>query len=199
VSSVAGGAGLRMGPASGPGRGCVPARPPIIARGEWGARSPRRAPTLGSVELIVVHHTAVGERHPLGGAPLAREIQALHMGANGWDDLGYNLLVDRLGRVYEGRAGGPERAVVGAHAQGVNRRSTGIAVIGDFSAQPPPERALKALVRLVAWKLAVHALPATDETIVAHRELGETECPGSALAARLPDLRRRAAELTPGR
>ena len=184
----------RTGSAAGGSLACGPVRPRIVARAEWGARAPRAEPRLGRVELIVLHHTTDGHRRPPSGASgVLREIQALHMDANGWADLGYNLLVDRQGRVYEGRAGGPHRAVVGAHARGANARSTGIAVIGDFSRQPPPEAALAALVRLLAWKLSVHGLSARGDTIVGHREVGETQCPGSALDGRLPELRRRVA------
>jgi hypothetical protein len=134
----------------------------------------------------------LGHRHASSeGAAIVREIQALHMEGNGWDDLGYNLLVGPGGCVYEGRAGGPGRGVVGAHARGFNARSCGIAVIGDFSHRAPRDAALEALAGLLAWKLSLHGLPACAETIVGHRAIEETRCPGSAFLGRLPELRQR--------
>jgi hypothetical protein len=147
----------------------------IVPRSAWlaGGPAPRRAPTFGRVECAVVHHTAMA-----GGITA---VHALHQIERGWDDIGYNLLVDGAGRVYEGRAGGVERAVVGAHALGWNRRSTGIALLGDHSAEPATPAALDALFTLLDWKLGLHGLTAGAETVCLHGDLAATACPGAAL------------------
>ncbi len=75
------------------------------------------------------------------------------MKGNGWNDIGYNALVDRFGTVYEGRYGGIDRNVVGAHAKGFNTGSFGVAVMGDFRSVEPPPAAVDALVQTLAWRL----------------------------------------------
>ena len=83
-----------------------------------------------------------------------------HRNSNGWNDVGYNFLVDRYGTIYEGRAGGIGNPVVGAQAQGMNAETTGIANLGTFTgaAYQTPE-ALDAMARLIRWKLPLHGAP----------------------------------------
>ena len=97
--------------------------PKIILRKTWGAneRIRRDDPDYAStLATAVVHHTAGASPRPAQSAAIVRGIQAYHVLGNGWDDIGYNFLVDRFGQVFEGRYGGIERNVIGAHAQGFN-------------------------------------------------------------------------------
>ena len=88
------------------------------------------------------------------------------MKGNGWNDIGYNFLVDRFGQVYEGRYGGIERNVIGAHAQGFNTGSVGVSVLGEYSSLAVSAQARDALERLLAWRLDLaHVDPASDADV----------------------------------
>src|SRR3712207_1240340 len=138
-----------------------------------------------------------------------------HRNSNGWNDMGYNFLVDKFGRLWEGRAGGVDKAVVGAHTAGMNTQSFAVSNIGDHSALPAGEPALEAMSRLIRWKLPLHGQPttgtvtvvsnggggshyaageeATLERVSGHRDANSTACPGQALYDQLPSLRERVA------
>ncbi|MGH3029467.1 MAG: N-acetylmuramoyl-L-alanine amidase, partial [Gaiellaceae bacterium] len=102
-------------------------QPGMVRRSEWRADESivRGKPAYAvRVRLSVVHHTAGTNSYTPGeAAAIVRGIQRYHVKGNGWDDIGYNFLVDKYGRIYEGRAGGISRNVVGAHAQGFNTGS----------------------------------------------------------------------------
>src|SRR4029077_17483033 len=140
-------------------------------------------------------------------------IFAFHTYVNGWDDIGYNFAIDAFGRIFEARAGGIDEPVTGAQAGGYNYASTGIAVLGSFQSAHIPRAAHASLVRLLAWKLALHGVPAHARTtvkvnaagavwsrypanaavplptIAGHRDADSTDCPGDALYAELPAIR----------
>jgi hypothetical protein len=158
-----------------------------------------------------VHHTAGANDYSRAEAPaVVRAIQLYHVRGNGWNDIGYNFLVDRFGTIYEGRFGGIERNVVGAHALGFNNGSVGVALLGTYGSAAPSRAAQNALARLLAWRLDLaHVDPTAVTTVVSggseryptgvpvllrsvsgHRDTGYTECPGDLLYARLDDIAR---------
>ena len=100
-----------------------PARRPS-SRVQAGARTRRSAarPAFAqSLQFAVVHHTAGANGYTAAqSAAIVRAIQIYHVKGNGWNDIGYNFLVDKYGQVFEGRYGGVERNVIGAHAEGFN-------------------------------------------------------------------------------
>src|SRR5207237_1468241 len=108
------------------------------------------------LKLAIVHHTAETNSYtPAQAAAIVRGIEVYHVKANGWNDIGYNFLVDRYGTVYEGRGGGIDRNVIGAHSLGFNTGTVGVALIGNFSAATPLAAMQNALVSLLAWRLDV--------------------------------------------
>ena len=120
---------------------------------------------------------------------IIRGIYAYHTQSRGWSDIGYNFLVDRFGRIWEGRYGGVDRPVVGAHTLGYNDDSFAMSAIGNFDIAQPPAAMLDAYGRLFAWKLSparrqrrLHARSGSTkrylQAINGHRDVGQTACPG---------------------
>jgi hypothetical protein len=144
---------------------------------------------------------------------MVRSICLFHKYGNGWNDIGYNFVVDRYGQIFEARAGGIDEPIVGAQAGGYNVYSTGVAVLGSFAGAAPSRAAFDALGRLLAWKLALHGIAVPGKVTVevtstgapysryragsrvrldrisGHRDADTTACPGSVLYGRLPRLR----------
>jgi len=155
------------------GHGLMPAtamRPAIITRAGWGANeSLRRGPPeyAPALKMVFVHHTDTASVYPCSdSARIVRGIYAYHVLANGWNDIGYNFLIDRCGRVFEGRYGGITRPVVGAHARGFNTGSSGIAMIGTFTSTPPTRAARRSLRELIAWRLDLAHVDPTSKVLM---------------------------------
>ena len=182
------------------------AKPYIFSRAQWGANERMReqsAPSYGTVRTGFVHHTVNANNYTAAQVPaLLRGIYAYHTQSRGWRDIGYNYLVDRFGRIWEGRWGGVDRAVVGAHTLGYNEVSFAMSAIGNFDIARPPKEVLNAYARLFAWKLSMYNIPANTtriavkgrylQAINGHRDVGQTACPGRYLYAQLPYIRSQA-------
>ena len=106
-----------------------------------------------------MHHTVNANDYTEAQVPgIIRSIYAYHVQSRGWSDIGYNFLVDRFGRIWEGRYGGVDKPVVGAHTLGYNEYSFAMSAIGNFDVVQPPEAMLQAYGALFAWKLALHGV-----------------------------------------
>ncbi|MFI6658298.1 N-acetylmuramoyl-L-alanine amidase [Streptomyces sp. NPDC050523] len=193
--------------------------PPITSRAGWGADesiSPDPSEYNADVKAVFVHHTDGSNDYSCAdSASIVRGIYAYHVQVNGWNDIGYNFLVDKCGTIFEGRKGGTDLPVLGAHTYGWNRESAGIAVLGDFTSTGATDAALASVARIAAWKLGQYgADPSstvkltagaaqtnyfgtaftagsqyTFNRISAHRDGYNTQCPGSSLYAQLPTVR----------
>ncbi|MDT0406795.1 MULTISPECIES: peptidoglycan recognition protein family protein [Streptomyces] len=192
-------------------------RPAIVTRRGWGADESLRETRFvytSKVKAAFVHHTASGNNYTCAQAPsLIRGFYRYHVSSLGWRDIGYNFLVDKCGRIYEGRAGGVAKAVKGAHTLGFNTNSTGIAVIGSYGSKKPSASAVKAVARLTAWKLGLYGMNPRGKTyltsgggnlyrkgkkvrlnvISGHRDGFNTSCPGGKLYKKLGTARTTAA------
>jgi hypothetical protein len=194
-------------------------QPQIFTRADWGADEslrlgacPSGPENAGAIKVAFVHHTVTGNGYTPADVPaIIRSIYAFHVQSEGWCDVGYNFLVDQFGRVFEGRYGGIDQAVLGAHTGGFNTGSFGVAMIGTFDTVTPPQAMTDALSRLLAWKLSLAYLnPESQETLTSaafdqnrfapgtavrfnvisgHRDADLTACPGNAGYAVLPFVR----------
>ncbi|MDN0200946.1 peptidoglycan recognition protein [Streptomyces sp. S.PNR 29] len=192
-------------------------RPRIVTRRGWGANETLREKKFAytkKVKAAFVHHTASGGTYGCSQAPsLIRGIYRYHVRSMGWRDIGYNFVVDKCGKIYEGRAGGVAKPVLGAHTRGFNSHSMGIAVLGSYDARKPSSAAVKAVARLSAWKLGLYGVNPRGKTylksgggnlyrkgrkarlnvISGHRDGFATSCPGGQLYRKLGAARSTAA------
>ena len=197
-----------------PSDGTVPP-PALLSRRDWGAEESwrnGRPAYVDTIEQVHVHHTANSNTYRREDVPaLIRGMYAYHTQSLGWSDIAYNFLVDKFGRIWVGRAGGPGRPVRGAHTLGFNATSTGIAAIGNFDLVEPGRAVLGAIARIAAWKLHPYERDPEGRTSVTsegsdkfrrgrrvtlpvidgHRDTNDTACPGQHLYDKLPTIRRR--------
>lgn len=190
-----------LGPAS-LDASAAPNFPTVTTRKQWGAdeRIRRAEPAYASsLNASIIHHTVSSNSYgPNDGAALVRGIYSYHVRSLGWNDIGYNALVDKYGVVYEGRHGGLDRNVIGAHVTGFNTGTFGISLIGDYRSTIPSTEQLSAVTRMVSWRMDLaHRDPRGTATLTSrggdkhpagrvvstravggHRDLGATTCPG---------------------
>lgn len=177
-------------------------RPTIRSRAAWGADESIRTwrPQLGRVTGAVVHHTAGANNYSSAQVPaIIRGIYQFHTVTRGWGDIGYNVLIDRFGRAWEGRYGGVENAVIGAHAKGANDTTFGVSLIGNFEKAQVSSAAFRTLAQVIGWKFSWHGITTGGSAvgpngrsinrITGHRDVGQTACPGRHMYSRLGELR----------
>ena len=194
-------------------------QPAILLRADWGADESlrlRACPSgpqyTGMPKVAILHHTDTTNNYAPQDVPaIIRSIYAFHVEAEDWCDVGYNFLVDRFGRIWEGRFGGIDKPVLGAHSGGFNTDTFGVGLIGTFTSARPTQPMIDATAQLMAWKLALsYANPVGTATLTArpfsqvryragtnvsfnvisgHRDADQTSCPGNAAYATLPQLR----------
>ncbi|MGW1704788.1 N-acetylmuramoyl-L-alanine amidase [Streptomyces sp. NPDC002206] len=198
-------------------------KPPITSRAGWGADesiSPEAPEYNDTVKAVFVHHTAgTNDYSCADSAAIVRSVYAYHVQSNGWKDIGYNFLVDKCGTIFEGRKGGVDRPVLGAHTYGFNRESTGISVLGTYTDTAAPSAVTTSVARIAAWKLGQYKGDPAGSTMLTagatgsnlagtkftagtqysfkqisgHRDGFATECPGTKLYGQLPAIRSLAA------
>ncbi|MFF3319127.1 N-acetylmuramoyl-L-alanine amidase [Streptomyces sp. NPDC003035] len=200
-------------PAAAAAKPYIGPRPKIVTRKGWGADEKLREKGFvytKAVKAAFIHHSATGNNYTCKQAPsVLRSIYRYHTKSSGWRDFGYNFAVDKCGTIYEGRAGGVAKPVLGAHTLGFNTNSMGIAVLGSYAKTAPPAAVVTAVARLTAWKLGLHGVNPKGKVtltsgggnlykkgkkvkfnaIAGHRDGFATACPGARLYGKLGTAR----------
>lgn len=197
----------------------------VVRRAGWGADESFRFDANGNeilpqayfpVQTLTVHH-AVTSNNDASPAATVRAIYRDQAVTQTWGDIGYQLLIDRHGTIYEGRWSGTDTTPVfqgrqgngprmsnGAHVGGFNAGNVGICLLGDFTATQPTAAARTSLVKTLAglahltgldplgttnYVNPISGAKKTVPTIAAHREWSATACPGDAFYPHLPGVR----------
>ncbi|WP_295628100.1 N-acetylmuramoyl-L-alanine amidase [uncultured Corynebacterium sp.] len=202
----------------------VTGMPRVITRAGWGADESIRGsgPTVDAkLVAATVHHTAGANNYSQAEAPgIVRGIYKYHTQTLGWGDVGYNALVDKYGNIYEGRYGGLTNNVQGAHAGGFNKGTFGISMMGDYSSAHPTQAMINSVGAMIGWRLRIAGVNPSGKatlvsqgyrsakfgagesanlpTIFAHRDVGDTTCPGAAGYAQMDRIRAIAAQKSTG-
>ncbi|MEL4503929.1 N-acetylmuramoyl-L-alanine amidase [Luteococcus sp. H138] len=187
----------------------TPARPAIVSRAGWGANESLlryngsgcvNATIDTTIKAAIVHHTEGTNNYtPAQSASILRGIYAYHVKDRGWCDVGYNFLVDKYGTIYEGRHGGMELPVHGAHATNWNTDTVGVSVMMSSMKVAPSSSAMNSVADVLAWKLAANYRDPNSTLTLAgkrinriarHGDVMSTDCPGTYITAYMPTLRR---------
>ena len=210
-------------------------KPSIVSRTAWGCpdgqNSPGWPPEYYTASHVIIHHTATPNNESNWYARV-RSIWYYHAVTLGWGDVGYNFMIDPTGVIYEGRAGAnasghSDDDVEAGHCYSYNRRTVGLAIIGDYRATSPTSVSVNAAERLMAWKFAQRNLGPKDSgpivracdqasvtmpRIAGHTDYGsqgwgynvcpgypspQTDCPGAMLETLLPAIRDATAAMIP--
>ena len=204
----------------------APGMPKIVTRAQWGADESQRnrdPSYCDAVKVGFVHHTVSSSTYtPEQATAQVRSLYAWYTEGLKYSDMAYNFLVDRFGTLYEGRAGGTSKCVIGGHTAGLNTNSFAVSAMGNFDEFNPPDDQMNAMkesiAQLMAWKLGLTKRdPAGKDTLVSngslgsgyweagqtatlnrvsgHRDAGNTACPGQYLYAHMGEIRARAADI----
>jgi len=162
----------------------------IITRQQWGADESIMFwyddMEHEDIDKIIIHHTAADDSTPIDPPAVIRGIYYFHTVTRGWGDIGYNYLVDQYGNIYEGRRGG--LGVVAAHALGSNYGSVGISVLGNYMNDYPADDTLTSLASLISFVNQQTGVPLNSNTVLGHRDVDATACPGDHLYADIPGI-----------
>ena len=159
-----------------------------LPRSWWTKAGPIRSKVnpMRGVKRITVHHeghTPVWFTDQASTRARLEQVRNIHTRDRRWGDIGYHYIIDRAGRVIEGRP----IAYQGAHVSQQNPHNVGVMLLGNFEKQSPSRAQLVSLQRTLKHLMLTHRVPVSR--VYTHRELGPTVCPGRNLQPRVASLR----------
>jgi hypothetical protein len=164
----------------------------IVARKSWTSTglAGRNINAMKGVNKITIHHegwTKVDFTDAASTFDRIEKIRQIHTRDRGWADIGYHFVIDRAGRVIQGR----EARYQGAHVSENNPHNIGILVLGNFDEQRPSTEQLRSLSHFS--RVLVKQYRLGKNRVFTHQEINPTQCPGRHLQAQIEGLRRHAA------
>jgi len=178
----------------------------IKSRADWGAVAAKtHTQTMPTIQNITLHHTS----NTGTGWDEMQRIQKLHMslfpynlfGGKDFDDIGYHLIMDKNGDVFEGRKiEGAPGMLGGPYAKGehVGSNNTvagfGLCTMGDYEASEGneawPAARQKSIEKVISAVCRRHKL--TKDKISYHKAMAlsssPSSCPGSNYIPAIPDI-----------
>lgn len=160
-----------------------------IDRSNWTRTGPVRSKVnaMNGISKLTIHHEGWNVVNFTTKATTAERIEKIrkyHTGEKRWGDIGYHYIVDRAGRVWEGRP----IQYQGAHVSQNNEHNIGILVLGNFEKQSPSSAQLKTLHSTCASLAKQHKIKTA--LIRSHREINPTTCPGKNMQNKMDALRK---------
>lgn len=165
-----------------------------ISRNSWSqsAAMGNRMRPMGTVRRMTIHHEgnprANWDTSTSAVVTRLQQIQSSHHTRMKAGDIGYHYIIDRSGRVWQGRS----VQFQGAHVAEHNTQNIGVMCLGNFELQHPSAEQLSTLSQLCVALMRGYGLKECD--VHCHRDLRNTLCPGRHLYAKVqqmrPDLRR---------
>lgn len=181
---------LPPAPAANPSLASTPAAIALNAmpRSSWAAKPPivGRINPMNNVTRITCHHegwTPVWFSDMLSTRDRLETIRASHIQRLQAGDIGYHFIIDRAGRIWEGRP----LIYQGAHVRNQNENNIGIMMLGNFDKQSPTTVQLNSLERAIAYLRKQYRVPVGR--VYTHQELNPTACPGRNLQPRITSMR----------
>ncbi|MEM6392559.1 MAG: peptidoglycan recognition family protein [Planctomycetota bacterium] len=162
----------------------------MLPRSAWTGQPPTLTEInpMRRVNRITVHHegwSAVYFADRASTAARLEKIRRIHTQDRAWADIGYHFIVDRSGRVWQGR----ELKYQGAHVKDQNENNIGVLVLGNFDKQSPSREQTASLVGLLKRLQSAYRVPTAR--IRTHQEYNPTSCPGKVLQAQMVAIRKR--------
>ena len=161
----------------------------LVRREEWTDTKPR--PWLlreaGSFDRLTIHHAGLAvNKHTVKNAVIndLENILAGHLEKD-YADIGYHLVIDFAGRVWEGRS----LAYEGAHVAGHNEENIAVMLLGNFEKQEASKEQVSTMVELIPVLRKQYNIK--PHRVYGHRDLGPSVCPGKNVYPHLTKLKAR--------
>lgn len=160
----------------------------VIPRNAWskGRAVPSLMNRMIPIRYITVHHDGMDPFYGDSRGDAAERLELIrrsHRNRN-WGDIGYHYIVDRGGRVWEGRP----LMYQGAHVKDHNEGNIGVMCMGNFELQIPTRSQLEGLDRHVTRLMQTFRVSVRN--VRTHQEWAKTACPGRSLQRHMDTVRR---------